>query len=301
MAGTLHLACAADATYIPHCAAMLHSVLDQHGGLELAVHFLHGPGLEPSARDALARMVEGGSAAITFHEIRDAAVAGLPVHGYFTAAMWYRVLAPELFTDLNRVLYLDADTIAVDSLTPLWDMDLHGKIVAAVTNVLEPLYATRPRQLGLPASQQYFNTGVLLMDLAAMRRDGWASALFEYARAAGEELIWPDQDTYNVVLGAHRLALHPRWNCMNSVMHLEASVEVFGSKAVAEARAHPAIRHFEGPGLNKPWHYLCDWAHRDAYLVHRRQTPWPRVRFEEATLANRARRLARRLRRVSQR
>jgi lipopolysaccharide biosynthesis glycosyltransferase len=301
MAGTLHLACAADGTYIAHCAAMLHSVLDQRGELELSIHFLHEPDLETSSRDAMVSMVEGGSAAITFHEIPNAAVAGLPVHGYFTAAIWYRVLAPELLGELDRVLYLDADTIVVDSLAPLWEVDLHGKIVAAVTNVLEPQYAAHPRQLGVPESHQYFNTGVLLMDLATMRRDGWATALFDYAKAAGEELIWPDQDTYNVVLGAHRLALHPRWNCMNSVMHLEASVEVFGTEAVAEARAKPAIRHFEGPGPNKPWHYMCDWTLRDAYLVHRRQTPWPHVRWEEATIANRTRRLARRLRRLSQR
>src|SRR3954453_12594396 len=157
MARTLHLACAADGTYIPHCAAMLHSVLGQRGGLDLSVHFLHGPGLERSLHDGLARMVESGSAAIAFHEIPDAAVAGLPVHGYFTPAMWYRVLAPELLGELDRVLYLDADTIAVDSLAPLWGVALQGKIVAAVTNVFEPQYATRPRQLGLPASQPYFN------------------------------------------------------------------------------------------------------------------------------------------------
>jgi lipopolysaccharide biosynthesis glycosyltransferase len=294
--GTLHVACAADGAYVPHCATMLHSVLAQRGGLELSVHYLHGPGLAASSRDALARMVERGSAAITFHEIPDAAVAGLPLHGYFTPAMWYRILAPELLGELDRVLYLDADTLAVDSVAPLWDVDLDGAIVAAVTNVPEPQHADRPRKLGLPESQQYFNSGVLLMDLAAMRREDSAAALREYARTAGIELIWPDQDAYNVVLGARRLALHPRWNCMNSIMEFESSVDVFGSRAVAEARTNPAIRHFEGPGLNKPWNYMCDRALRDEYLVHRRQTPWPRCRFEDATLANRGRRLVRRVR-----
>src|SRR5436305_6420414 len=84
MAGTLHLACAADSAYIAQCAAMVHSVLDQRGELGLSVHFLHGPGLGTSSREAMVRMVEAGSAAITFHEIPDAAVAGLSVHGYLT-------------------------------------------------------------------------------------------------------------------------------------------------------------------------------------------------------------------------
>src|SRR6266568_2780000 len=165
-AGTVHVACAADGAYVPHCAAMLHSLLDQRGGRQLAVHYLHGPAFETPWRDGLARMMEGGSAAITFHEVPDEAVAGLPVQRFFTPAIWYRIMAPELLGGLDRILYLDADIIAVDSVAPLWDVDLDGAIVAAVTNVPEPHHANRPRQLGLPESQEYFNSGVMLMDLA---------------------------------------------------------------------------------------------------------------------------------------
>lgn len=293
--GTLHVACAADGAYVPHCAAMLHSLLDHCDALHLSVHCLHGPDLDKQSIDGLARMVENGGGDIMLHEIPDEAVAGLPVLGDFTPAIWYRVLAPELLTDLDRVLYLDADIIAVDSVAPLWQTDLQGALVAAVTNVPEPWHADRPRQLGLPETQEYFNSGVLLMDLAAMRSEASTAALLDYARKAGDDLIWPDQDAYNVVLGGRRLALHPRWNCMNSIMEFEASVAVFGRPAVAEARANPALRHFEGPGPNKPWHYMCERALREHYLAHRRQTPWPRVRFEGATLANRARRLRHRV------
>jgi hypothetical protein len=43
---------------------------------------------------------------------------------------------------------------------------------------------------------------------------------------------------------------------------------------------NPAIRHFEGPGPYKPWHYLCDRRWRDLYRHHRGATPWPRVRLQ---------------------
>ena len=66
--------------------------------------------------------------------------------------------------------------------------------------------------------------------------------------------------------------------------------------AVREARERPGIRHFEGPTVNKPWHYLCDWAMREVYLRHRRETPWPRVRLEGAGPRNRLRRARQRLR-----
>ena len=60
-----------------------------------------------------------------------------------------------------------------------------------------------------------------------------------------------------------------------------------------EARRRPGIRHFEGPGENKPWHYLCRHELRELYLEHRRATPWPEVTLEGATPGNRLRRVAR--------
>jgi lipopolysaccharide biosynthesis glycosyltransferase len=148
-------------------------------------------------------------------------------------------------------------------------------------------------ELGLSGPDVYFNTGVILMNLALMRDDDCASALRNYASRHAGELLWPDQDTLNVVLGHRRLPLHPRWNCMNSIMHLPWAVDVFGAGMVAEAQRNPAIRHFEGPTINKPWHYLCQRAMRDVYFVHRRQTPWPRFRLEGATLRNRISRMIR--------
>jgi hypothetical protein len=84
---------------------------------------------------------------------------------------------------------------------------------------------------------------------------------------------------------------------MNSVLHFPWSSYVFGAKATEEARATPAIRHFEGPTINKPWHLLSEAPLRERYFEHRKQTPWPRVRRTGVTPANVARRLARAMRR----
>ena len=84
---------------------------------------------------------------------------------------------------------------------------------------------------------------------------------------------------------------------MNAIVLFPRAAEVLGADAVAEARRDPAIRHFEGPDFNKPWHLLCEHPMREVYFAHRRQTPWPRVIPEGITIRNvttRARRSARR-------
>jgi lipopolysaccharide biosynthesis glycosyltransferase len=295
---TLHLSCAADRGYAPHSAAMLHSMLGERGGLEVEVHYLHGPSFPRRTRRRLAGMVERLGGRIQFLEVPDEQVEGLPTFEEITAAMWYRIYLPELLPGVERVLYLDCDVLAVDSLEPLWDTDLGDSLVAAVSNVftLDPAARARPAELGLPDPGAYFNSGVLLLNLEEMRRDGTTAKLRGFARSS--ELMYPDQDALNAVMGRRRVPLHPRWNCMNSVLLYPWADEVFGAQAVEEARRGPAIRHFEGPWTNKPWHRDCHHELRELYFHHRLGTPWPRVRLMGGSRRRRLLDPLRRLRRI---
>jgi lipopolysaccharide biosynthesis glycosyltransferase len=289
----LDIGCSADEAYAPHSAAMLHSVIANRGDSELRIHYLHGPSFPERSAELIREMAEAGGAAISFRSIPDARIAGLPEMDFVTSAMWYRIFLPELLPDVDRVLYLDVDTIALDSLEPLWDIDLAGSYVAAVTNVFYMRsHARRPVELGIEPDD-YFNSGVVMMNLDLMRRDDSARALFDYAAGHAAELAWPDQDALNVVLGGRRVELHPRWNCMNSVLLFPWAADVFGADVVEEARARPAIRHFEGPTINKPWHYRSESPMRNVYFEHRSQTPWPEVEIEGAPPPNIVRRVAR--------
>lgn len=300
----LHVACAARRDYVPHSAAMLHSVLTQRGEGGVHVHYLHGPDLPPRTTGLLAEMVDRSGGTISFLPIPDERVAGLRTVDFrggdefpvLPASHWYRIFLPELLPDVDKLLYLDADTIVVDSIEPLWATDLTDHYVAAVTNVFQADHLHHPKTLGLEP-RVYFNTGVLLMNLELMRRDGCTGALRDYALTHRDQLAFPEQDAMNVVVGARRLPLHPRWNCMNSILLFPWSSDVFGPEAVAEAGRNPAIRHFEGPSINKPWHYLCEREMRELYSDHRRHTPWPEPELEGVTPRNVGKRLARDLRR----
>jgi len=292
---TIHLACAVDGEFVPHAATMLLSALDHRGDSELRVHVLHPQGLPAATGAALAEMVgrEGGE--VDFLEVPDEAVAGFPRHD-FAVATWYRVLLPELLPGVPRAIYLDADTIVLDDLLPLWATELGDHLLGAVTNLPQWDHVGRPQALGVPPGVEYFNAGVLLADLSRMREEDAIGRLRAFVADNAARLEWRDQDALNLVLGERRLALAPRWNVMSSILLYPWAADVFGAEAVREARERPAIRHFEGPAINKPWHYLCEHEMREAYTRLRLRTPWPRVRLEGRTPANIARRAVRRLR-----
>jgi lipopolysaccharide biosynthesis glycosyltransferase len=293
----LHVCCAIEGDYVPHSAAMLHSVVEQSGGREVHVHYLHGRELSPGRLAPLRDMLEELGAEISFVELADDLCAGLPIDGFTRKATWYRILLPDLLPDLERILFLDADLLALDSLAPLWETDLTDCYLAAVTNVFMAEHLFRPTQLGIDWPQEYFNAGVMVMNLELMRREGCTAALRKYGVEHAHDLIFRDQDVLNVVLRDRRRALHPRWNCMNALFLYPWSAYVFGAEEVEEARRNPAIRHFEGPSIMKPWVRGCQVPYRECYFEHRRATPWPDVPIEGVPKPSRhiVRRIRRRL------
>lgn len=68
---------------------------------------------------------------------------------------------------VDRILYLDGDTLAHASISSIWSTDLQGNILGAV---VEPTIDPRRKTaLGLSPSDPYVNSGVLLVDLTAWR------------------------------------------------------------------------------------------------------------------------------------
>ena len=127
-----------------------------------------------------------------------------PVVRYYSRAMYYRLLAAQLLpAELDRVLYLDPDILVINPLRPLYDTDLEGKLMAAAIHRGLTDLTSRVNRLRLdtPEAEGYFNSGVLVMDLNAMRRRMDPAEIFAYAREHADVLILPDQDILNGLYG----------------------------------------------------------------------------------------------------
>ena len=279
----MSLACAADANYIPHAAAMLHSAFTR-GGPGLEAHLLHPADTDPVLLRSLADWA-AGVGPLHLHPIDESRVADLPEMGRISRVMWYRLFLPELLSGARRVLYVDCDVIVRAPLAPLFDTDLGGRPLGAVHNVFERMHAHHAAGLGLTADS-YFNSGVLLLDLDAWRRERHADAILRRVRD-GQRLLFPDQDALNLVFAGRWQPLHPRWNCQNSFFIFDDAPGIIGAAALASATREPGIVHFEGGELSKPWHYLCKNPFRDDYFRHRAATPWPRQPLQGRTWLNR--------------
>lgn len=96
-----------------------------------------------------------------------------------------KVCYPELLK-VNKVIHLDADTIVCDSLEPVWKTDLSGKWVGMVQE-----YQGQYRPFG----PVYYNAGVMILNLAQMRKDKTVPEMVEYLRSVRQPFA--DQDAFN--------------------------------------------------------------------------------------------------------
>ncbi len=283
---TIQIACASDAAFVPHVATMLHSLMAIDHGETVSVHFLCDASVDAASEGALKAIVTGAQGLWTCHRIPTEWAAEIPDNERFGRAAWFRIFLPRLLPDKERVLYLDADALVLAALGDVWRTDLKGNALGAVVN---PLYPSMSRafltRLGVQSAAQYFNSGVLLMDLNRWRQDQLdARVLAEAQRSAATE-TWPDQNILNREFAGRWTALPLRYNVQNTVFDLKASDLPVDAGQIADARARPAVVHFIGP--YKPWHRRCNHPARALYWTHRRQTPWPSSPLQGDTAWNR--------------
>ena len=285
----MHVAFAIDAGYLPWCATAIRSLLDHCDASRLVVHVVHDGTIERHPRlTALRDMVERSGAALELHRPDPGTTSALPAVDRFGSIVWLRFLLPDLLQMTSRVLYLDADTLVTDDLEPLWDADLHGMPIGAVSNVVARPLWEHVHSIGIPDARDFLNSGVLLMDLDRLRAEGSLAALVSTAASRADDLLWPDQDTLNIVFAGRWHHLHPRWNAQNSFWTwAPLAEEVLGPLALAEAKADPAVLHFEGPSVCKPWHLLGQHPFRTQYWDTLRRTPWRDAEPEDRTIATR--------------
>ena len=172
----------------------------------------------------------------------------------------FRFLIPQLFRGRRKVLYMDCDVVVMRDIATLYETRLTAnQYFGAVhdTLVLYWLHQENDyfkRKLLLAKPENYFQSGILLMNLSALERDGIASKL-KLAMQQTKDLRFPDQDILNMVCAGHVRYLDGRWNVEYHVPLWAPNYgEVMTQKEVTEYEKSyddPWILHFCGG--KKPW------------------------------------------------
>ena len=261
-------------------AASVASLLLCNPRRPLSVHII-SEGLSPTTQDVLSRLTRLHDARLHLYvvdERQQAAMAKVPIMMRLSKSVYYRFLVPYLLqSSLDRVLFLDADTIVTGPLNEVFEFDLGSACIGAVSDPLSPLLARERKLKGA-----YFNAGVMLIDLQCWRELDVSNRALQLLDAdkKSRRLNLYDQDTLNIVLEGRWAALPENFN------HLVAA-QFIGTSLRRHTRMpdKTGIIHFSG--TCKPWH--PDYPLRAGYLYHEALAAagWPSTNSGDAPIPNR--------------
>ncbi len=249
----IEVLCAADAGYAAWVGVMLASLLRFDHRVRL--HLL-ADGIGAAALDRIAKV----GAEVVVHDVAallDAHAAELPLAQHLSRAAYARIFFADILpAAVSRVIYLDPDILCRFPLAELWAFDLDGAVAAAARDcaigedewgdLAACARMARDRhahRLGLPEDGGYFNTGVMLIDVARWREERIGPRTAAWIRANPGLVQLADQDALNCVLRGRVARLPDGWNWLAAWAWREPGADI-------------RIVHFAGP--DKPWH--ADYA-----------------------------------------
>lgn len=164
----------------------------------------------------------------------------------FTYMAMIRAAYADIFPDLDRIVSFDCDTVCVDDVDFLWEVDLEGN-----------LWAANHEYLGTykPYGPKYWNVGVCVYDLAAIRAEGMTRRLVDMINS--QRLWCVEQDA---ITSTQRVLTLP---------------ERYNESAVTSYTDDPAVVHFASFGTD--WH-TNNRAPRREYWRRYEEMSWDEVR-----------------------
>lgn len=240
-----------DESYIVPFRTMLKSLVVNNPRENVHIWLLHSA----VSQEALSRLEEdcaSQNVGFTGIQVDRTLFKNAPITKQYPQEMYYRLLAPQILPkSLKKVLYLDPDILVINPLRPLWEMELGDFAFAAAshTGVTEMMNDVNRVRLG--TDHDYYNSGVMLMDLEKGRELVKPDEIFDCVREHGAELILPDQDVFNFLYGAYTMPIPDEiWNydVRDYNTHMLTSQ---GAHDLEWVIRNTVILHF--CGKKKPW------------------------------------------------
>lgn len=188
----------------------------------------------------------------------------------------------QIFPDyVERLLFIDADTVVAGSVAALNTIDMSGKALGVVPVNLG-VESIRKGQVKLVNGNQiYFNSGVLLFNLPVWRSENCHQMIVDMLHKK-INLDWPDQNLFNNAIPERLIKTLPlKYNHISHYYHPRQERSwlrighYYSEEEIEEAISHPAIIHYLGGWiLARPWYQHCRSSKSAEYFRYKALSPW---------------------------
>ena len=167
----------------------------------------------------------------------------------FSIEIYYRVLAQFLLPqNVDRIIWLDADIVICGNIEKFYNQSFDGNLLIACPDAAwesEEINHIK-ENLGLDKGYVYFNSGVLLLNIEAMRNETNYHDIVRSAYRIADCLVFPDQDLLNYLYSERvKYCDHNIYNCFPNEY----------KKMTCDQHDDVVVLHYAG--YQKPWNFIC--------------------------------------------
>ena len=187
--------------YMEHVIDCIRSIIRFPSNDGYNVYILHS---DFQAQDQIYFMTQIGdkNTMVHFQFVDSSLFASFPESDRYPRLIYYRIFAASLLPpDVDKVLYLDGDTIVINPLEELYKRDFEGNYFLACTHVKKFLNKINQYRLGMEEESTYINSGVMLMNLSELREKQNIKEVMSFVEKKRRYLTLPDQDIITALYG----------------------------------------------------------------------------------------------------
>lgn len=191
------------------------------------------------------------------------------------------MIVEEISKNINRLLYIDSDTIITGSLEDLFSMEL----VQPLYMVADTIWDFYKKHLGMTRNSFYYNTGVILYNIPIWKESNCHARYFEFLENSSKQYVLADQDISNILFGetpGHpseigTLSLKYNYYLKRDLLYLaikESKCQFYSKEEIEEAGTQYAIYHCAKYNGERPWEKGNQHPFKDIFDYYREKSPW---------------------------
>ena len=251
----INLCLSCDDNYAKYAGVVVASVLaNANADDNLKIYILDG-GISDDKKEKILSLASIKNCEIIFVPIDESMFedyAKVKTHKYISVATYYRLKAPSLLPNVDKIIYFDCDIVANSSLKELFEIDIKDYLLAGVSDNKKRIVKENPT---------YVNAGMLLMNLDKMRKENTEEEFYNYTKENINTITKGDQEIINEVCKGKIKVIDSQWNVQTSNFVNRSDYTV-----------NPKIIHYLSK--EKPWKFGSYSYHKNYWFKYLQLTPW---------------------------
>ena len=264
----LNVLFASDDNYVSFLSIAMYSLLEnnQHEFDKINIFILYD-GISEKNRGKIQNSISNYDCSLTFIKTKkldelDINIMTLERNMNISSLTTYsRLFISNLLpNDIDKILYLDCDSLIVRSLKGFWDENIDDYYCAGI---LDCINTTIKQEYGFSKDDTYINAGVLLINLKKWREENVELKFIDFMAQNQHRFYQHDQGVINNVFKNKIKIVHPKYNLQIHFQSFDYDLsrkfncmetEYYSREIVEEAQKNPVFLHFCGSEYFRPWY-----------------------------------------------